>query len=72
MGSQDCGNGPRQLILQREDVCELAVVAFGPPVGAGHSIDELRCKAYSIAFPANAAFQDVSHTKFAANLADVD
>ena len=45
MGGEDRDDRAGHLVLDREDVLELAVVALGPAVGAGHGIDELgaRC-----------------------------
>ena len=50
----------RDLILQREEVGEIAVIAFGPDVLAGLGLDELRSDADAIAGFAQAAFEDVT------------
>ena len=62
----------RDLVLQREDVVELAVVALGPDVGAGRRIDELAGDAHAIRRLAHAAFEHVAHAEFAADLLHVD
>ena len=48
------------LVLQREDVVEVAVVALGPDVAAGRAVDELRGDAHAVAGFAHAAFEHVS------------
>ena len=67
----DSGYAARDLVLHRENVAELAVVAFGPMVAAAYRVDELRGDAQALALTAHAAFEDVADTKLPANQADV-
>jgi hypothetical protein len=61
------GNGRHQgdrhclgdLVLQREDVGEIAVVALGPDVLAGLALDQLSANANAITGFAQAAFEDI-------------
>src|SRR5262245_17318635 len=71
MSSEDRGNRAGQLILDREDVLELTVVALGPAMGAGYGIDELHGDANPITAAANAALQDVAHSELAPYLTHV-
>ena len=60
------------LVLQREGVRELAVVALGPEVLVGRGVDELRRHAHAIVDPAHAALDDVSAAKLARDRTGVD
>ncbi len=62
----------QHLVLQAEDVVELAVVALGPKVAAGGRVDQLRVDAHLLAGLAHAALQHVSDTERLADLADID
>ncbi len=61
----------RVLVLQREDVVEVAVVALGPDVVAGIGVDELRRDAHPMAGLAHAALDDVARAQLLANLSNV-
>ena len=65
-------NCPRDLVLDREDVLQLAVVTLGPAMSARRCIDELRVDANTPGDPAYATFQDVAHTQFTADLSDIN
>ncbi|HTL30474.1 MAG TPA: hypothetical protein VL282_14685, partial [Tepidisphaeraceae bacterium] len=49
----------RDLVLDGEDVRQVAVEAIGPDVAAGGAVDELRGDPHSVARLANASFKDV-------------
>ena len=70
-GDRD-GDGFSDLILHREDVGEITVVAFGPNVVAALGLDQLRGDADAIAGLAQAAFQHVAHPEFSSDLFHVD
>ena len=59
------------LVLEGEDVADLAVVALGPEVIAGGRVHELRRDAHAVARTLHAALQDVAHAEVAAHLADL-
>ena len=59
------------LILGSEYVGQFAIEAVGPHVSATLGIDQLRCDAHAIAGFANAALQNETDSKFAANLLDL-
>ena len=71
MGREDRDDGASDLILDREDVFQLSVVALGPAVRAGGGIDELRRDADTVAGATDAAFEDVANAELAADLSDV-
>ena len=60
------------LVLHRENVGEVAVVALGPDVVAGCGFDQLRGDADAVAGFAHAAFEHIAHAKLAANLLHID
>jgi hypothetical protein len=60
------------LVLHREDVGEVAVVALGPDVVAGLRLDQLSGNADAVAGFAQAAFEDIAHTQFAPDLLHID
>ena len=68
MGHQDRNDRPGNLVLNSEDVLQLAVVTLRPTVSAGNSIDELGADADAITGAADAAFEDVAHAELAADL----
>src|SRR5215468_3575159 len=72
MGCENRDNRARYLVLDREDVVQLAVVALGPAVCPGDGIDELRRDADPIADPPNASFQHVACAQLAPDLPDID
>src|SRR6202020_420483 len=53
----------RQLILNGEDVAEIAIESLGPDMAAGGRVDELGGDANAGAVFAHAAFQHVPHAK---------
>src|SRR5262245_48653787 len=72
MGDQNRDDRAGYLVLNREHVLDLAIVALGPAMSTGQGIDELHRDANPVARSANAALQDVAHAKLAADLAYVD
>src|SRR5216683_164111 len=59
------------LVLQREDVVDRAIVAFGPDVPAALGLDQLAGDADAAHRPAHAAVEHIAHPEFATDLADV-
>ena len=59
------------LVLDSEDILQLAVVALSPAVRAGHGIDELGADADAITGATDTAFEHVAHAEFAPHLPDV-
>ena len=62
----------RDLVLDREDVLELAVVALGPDVPVGLGIDQLHRDAHAVARLAHAALDHVLHAELRRHLLDAD
>ena len=62
----------RDLVLQREDVVEIAVVALGPDVIAVDAVDQLGGDAHAAAGFAHAAFQHVADLQLPRDLRDID
>src|SRR4029077_18536432 len=62
----------RDFVLDGKYVVDRTVIAFGPDVRAVAGVDKLRRYANSVAALANAALQNVPHTKLLRRLADVD
>ena len=56
---QGCGDRPRDLLLNGEDVGELAVVILGPDMRAVVGLDELRGDAHAVAGLAHRAFDEM-------------
>ena len=56
------------LVLDGEDVGQLAVVALGPQMAAARGVDELRGDAHAVAGLADAAFEHEAHAELAADL----
>src|SRR5262245_52867359 len=69
--TKDRNDRPGNLILNGEDILQLAVVTLGPAVRAGNGIDELGADADAIAGATDAAFEDIAHAELAADLPDV-
>ena len=61
----------RDLVLDREDVVELAVVGLRPQVRVGAGLDQLRGDAHRVARLAHRAFQHVRHVQRARDLRDL-
>ena len=70
-GFDRAGDGQGDLVLQVEDVCQLAVVALRPNVVAVAGIDELRGDPHTVAAFAHTAFQDIANAKLSPDLADI-
>jgi hypothetical protein len=64
-------DGLGDLILHREHIGEIAVVALGPDMAAGCDIVQLRGDADAVAALAHAAFEQVSHAKLLGDLLHV-
>ena len=61
-----CHDGLGDLVLHREYVGQVAVVAFGPEMAAGDDIVELGGDAHPVAGLAHAAFHYVAHAEISA------
>ena len=69
----NCGhNFLGDLVLQRKDVRQIAIVMVGPQVLTGRSVDQLGGDAYAVAALANAALQDIAHAQVGPDLAYVN
>ena len=62
----------RDLVLDREDVVELAVVGLRPQVRVGAGADQLRGDPHRVARLAHGAFEHVRHVQRARDLRDRD
>src|SRR6185437_13892558 len=62
----------RDVVLHRENIHQLAVVAFGPEMRAAPGVDELARYAHAIARFAHAAFEHVANTELRADPFHVD
>src|SRR5262245_55416363 len=71
IGHQDRNDRSRNLVLDGEDVIQLAVITLSPAMSAGERIDQLRADADAITSTTNTAFEDVAHAELAADLSDV-
>ena len=71
-GRQGAGDGGGEFVLHREDIDQVAIVAIGPDMAAGRRVDQLRGQADASAGFADAAFQNVADTQFAAGLNHID
>jgi len=60
------------VVLQLEDIGELAIVMLGPVVGAAHRVDKFGRDPQAIARLSHASFQDVAYAEFASDLLYVD
>src|SRR5215207_1089849 len=60
------------LVLQIEDIFNLAVETINPQVGTGRGIDELARNAHAVARLTYAAFENVAHPELASHLFYVD
>src|SRR5437667_8599628 len=68
----DCGGDCLgNLILDREDIGEIAVVPFGPNVVAALCLDQLACNPDAVARFAQAAFEHIANSQLAPNLLHV-
>ena len=62
----------RDVVLNREEIAELAIVAFRPNVVPGQRVDELGSDADPVPGLADAPFQHVAGAELLADLLDVD
>ena len=60
------------LVLEFEDVRQVAIITVGPDVVVRRGVDELGGDAHAVAALADAALQDVAHAKLASDAFDVD
>jgi len=60
------------LVLQSEDVLQVAIVAISPNVFAGQSVDQLGRNAHPVAVSPHTAFEHVLNPQFFAHLLDLD
>jgi hypothetical protein len=67
--SRNCGG---DFVLQGKDLIHVAVIPLGPNVITGFRVDKLRHNAHPFAAAPHAAFQHVSHTKFAGDPPDIN
>ena len=58
-------------VLDRENIFQIPVVAFGPQMAPIIAIDKLGVDAHPISGPADAAFQNLPHAQLAADLPDI-
>ncbi len=65
------GHGADDLVLHGEEVGELAVISFGPDVGAGKRIDQLDRDPQAVALLLLAAFEDVMNAQLLRDGPDV-
>ncbi len=65
-------DGLADLVLQGEDVVELAVVALGPQMAAGGPVNQLSGDPHPAAGFAHAAFQDVADAQLPGQLAHIE
>ncbi len=71
IGAKRESDPPRQLALELEQICDLAIVGIVPNMLIGPGIDQLRIDPDPIAFAPDRAFHDVSHAKCFADLAQI-
>lgn len=67
-GCDDC---PHDLVLQRKDVFEFAVVALGPEIVAARGVEKLDGRSYPAAHLAHASLRHVADTELAADPFDL-
>ena len=70
-GGESCNDGLDDVVLYREHVGHLAVVALRPDVEAIADVGELRRHAQPISGAPDAAFKHSGYVEFAADLVDV-
>src|SRR5215472_18497918 len=65
----DCGDDRRgDLVLHREHIGEVAIVAFRPQLAAADDVIELRADAHALAAPAHAALDQIADAELLADL----
>jgi len=62
----------RDLVLQREQVADVAVEALGPEMRVGRGVDQLGVDANPVPRSLDTAFQHVTHAELTADLFRVD
>ncbi len=72
LGLQCAGDARGDLVLQREQIAEVAVEPLRPELRAGCGIDQLDVDPHFLAGTLDAAFDDIAHAELAADLARVD
>ena len=60
------------IVLDLENIGQIAVVAVAPEMSATFRVDELRGNAHALAGPADRAFEHGTHAELAADGANVD
>src|SRR6516162_1848319 len=69
----DRGDDTRgDVVLHREDVSDIPVVALGPQMGTGGCIDQLAADAHPLPGSAHASLEDIADAKVAADLLEID
>jgi len=68
---QCADNRLRNLVLEREDVVQVAIVALRPDMAAGGAVDQLRGDPHPAARLAHAAFDNVADLELARDLRNV-
>ena len=68
---QGCHDLQRDLVLEREDVAEVAVIALGPDVAAGCPFDQLGVDPHLLAGLANAALDHIGNAQFLGDLLEI-
>src|SRR6185295_3745972 len=71
-GPESPSDGLRDLILYREDVRGLAVVALGPEVKPIGDLDQLRGDSDAVTRPANTSFENMPDVEPPADLSEFD
>src|SRR5215472_11358424 len=66
------GDARSDVVLHREDVCQISVITLGPEIGTGGYIDELAADPNPLPGPAHATLEDIADPKVATNLLEID
>jgi hypothetical protein len=69
---QDGNDLPGHIVLDSEDVANLAVVAFGSDVVSGGCIHQLGGDPHPVPGPLDAPLQDIAHAEVAAYVSHID
>jgi len=62
------GDTRGDIVLHRENVCQISVVTLSPEMGTGGCIDQLAGDAHALPDPAHATLEDIADTKVSADL----
>src|SRR5262245_57456417 len=65
------GDGFCDLALDRENVCQIAIVRLRPEMSIGARVDQLRIYSHAIANTLDASFHNMRDAKFISDLAEV-